>query len=157
SARSATQDPVLAELVRASQDSEKKIGAAVATLNNLLTLPTSARDEKADACTEAEIGRLQATRTQSLKDIVKKFPSYGDLVNPPPPSPADLQKQLTGDEALLSFYFGRTDSVVWVLRKEALVQCARIDTKLGDLNAKVNKLREALEPNAPMISDIPPF
>ena len=29
--------------------------------------------------------------------------------------------------------------------------------KVGDLNAKVNKLREALEPNAPMISDIPPF
>jgi CHAT domain-containing protein len=157
SARSATQDPVLAELVRASQDSEKKIGAAVATLNNLLTLPTSERDEKAVANTEAEIGRLQATRTQSLKDIVKKFPSYGDLVNPPPPSPADLQKQLTDDEALLSFYFGRFNSFVWVLRKDGPVQFARIDMKLGELNGKVTKLREALEPNAAMISDIPPF
>jgi len=29
--------------------------------------------------------------------------------------------------------------------------------KLGDLNAKVTRLREALEPNAPMISDIPAF
>jgi CHAT domain-containing protein len=29
--------------------------------------------------------------------------------------------------------------------------------KLGDINAKVTKLREALEPNAPMISDIPAF
>ena len=28
---------------------------------------------------------------------------------------------------------------------------------LGDLNAKVTKLREALEPKAAMISDIPPF
>src|SRR6202043_3601759 len=41
SARSATKNPVLAQLVRTSQDSEKQIGAAVATLNNLLSLPTS--------------------------------------------------------------------------------------------------------------------
>jgi CHAT domain-containing protein len=157
SARSAINDPVLAQLVRASQDVEKQTGAAVGTLNNLLTLPPSERDEKAVASTQAEITRLQATRMQSVKDIAKKSPSYGDLVNPPLPSTADLQKQLTGDEALLSFYFGRFDSFVWVLRKDGPVQFARIDMKLGDLNAKVAKLREALEPNAAMISDIPPF
>jgi CHAT domain-containing protein len=157
SARSATKDPVLAELVRTSQDIDKKIGAAVGALNNLLTLPASERDGKLVASTEAEIARLQATRTQSLKDIARKFPNYGDLVNPPPPSPADLQKQLTDDEVLLSFYFGRFDSYVWVLRKDGPVRFTRIDIKLGDINAKVNKLREALEPNAPMISDIPAF
>ncbi len=157
SARSATKDPVLAQLLRDSQDIDKKVGAAVATLNNLLTLPTSERDEKAVKSTEAEIARLQATRAQSLRDIAKKFPSYGDLVNPPLPMPADLQTQLTDDEAMLSFYFGRFDSYVWVLRKEGPVRFARIDAKLGDINAKVNKLREALEPNAAMISDIPAF
>jgi CHAT domain-containing protein len=157
SVRAAVKDPVLAELVRASQDSEKKIGAAVATLNNLLTLPTAERDDKALASTQAEIVRLQAAQAQSLKDIAKKFPNYGNLVNPAPPSVADLQGQLTADEALLSFYFGRYDSFVWVIRKEGPVQFARIDAKLGDINAKVTKLREALEPNAPMISDIPAF
>jgi CHAT domain-containing protein len=157
SARSATKDPVLAELVRTSQDIDKKIGAAVGTLNNLLTLPASERDDKLVSSTETEIARLQATRTQSLKDIARKFPNYGELVNPPLPGPADLQKQLAADEALLSFYFGRFDSFVWVLRKEGPVQFARIDVKLGDLNARVNQLREALEPNAAMISDIPPF
>jgi CHAT domain-containing protein len=157
SARSATKDPVLAELVRTSQDIDKKIGAAVGALNNLLTLPASERDGNLVASTEAEIARLQATRTQSLKDIARKFPNYGDLVNPPPPNPADLQKQLTDDEVLLSFYFGRFDSYVWVLRKDGPVRFTRIDIKLGDINAKVNKLREALEPDAPMISDIPAF
>src|SRR5258708_4948004 len=100
---------------------------------------------------------LQATRMQSLKEIAGKFPTYGALVNPPPPSPADLQKQLADDEALLSFYFGRFDSFVWVLRKDGPVQFARIDMKLGDINAKVTKLRESLEPDAPMVSDIPAF
>jgi CHAT domain-containing protein len=157
SARSATNDPLLAELVRTSQDTEKQIGAAVATLNNMLAQPTSDRDQKALESTEAEIARLQAAHAQKLKDIARKFPNYGDLVNPPPPSAADLQKQLTGEEAVLSFYFGRFDSFVWVLRKDGPVRFARIDTRLGDLNAKVAKLREALEPDAPMISDIPAF
>jgi CHAT domain-containing protein len=157
SARSATSDPALAQLVRDSQDIDKKIGAAVGALNNLLTLPASERDEKSVASTEAEIARLQAARAQSLKDIAKKFPNYGNLVNPPLPTPADLQKQLADDEAFLSFYFGRFDSYAWVLRKDGPVRFVRIDIKLGDINARVNKLREALEPNAAMISDIPPF
>jgi len=157
SARAATTDPVLAQLVRASQDVDKQIGAEVGTLNNLLTVPASERDEKAVTSTEAGIARLQATRAQTLKDIAKKFPDYGNLVNPPPPGPADLQKQLTADETLLSFYFGRFDSFVWALRKEGPVQFVHLDTRLGDVNAKVTKLREALEPNAAMISDIPAF
>jgi CHAT domain-containing protein len=157
SARSATKNPELADLVRASQDGEKQIGAAIATLNNLLAQPPDQRDDTALKVTQAEIARLQATRTQTLKDIAKKFPDYGNLVNPAPPVPADVQKQLAADEALVSLYFGRFDSFVWVLRKDAPVTFARLDITLGDLNAKVTKLREALEPKAAMISDIPPF
>ena len=62
SARSATKNPVLAKLVRASQDTEKQIGAAVATLNNLLALPPSERDEKAVTARRRRSPRLQATR-----------------------------------------------------------------------------------------------
>ena len=58
---------------------------------------------------------------------------------------------------MLSFYFGRFDSFVWVVRKDSPVKFARIKMTIGDLNAKVTKLREALEPKAAMISDIPPF
>jgi hypothetical protein len=103
--------------MRASQDTEKRIGAAVATLNNLLTLPPAEREEKAVKTTQAEIAALQASRAQTMKEIAKKFPDYGNLVNPPPPNAGDLQKQLADDEALLSFYFGRFDSFVWAVRK----------------------------------------
>ena len=157
SARSATDKPELAKLVRASQDGEKQIGAAVATLNNMLSLPPAEREEKALKATQAEIAALQATRAQTMKEIASKFPEYGNLINPPPPNAGDIQKQLADDEALLSFYFGRFDSFVWVLRKDSPVQFSRIKMTIGDLNAKVTKLREALEPKAAMISDIPPF
>src|SRR5258706_7847173 len=58
SVRAATKDPALAQLMRASQDGEKQIRAAVATLNNLLSLPTSERDHKALTDTQQEIARL---------------------------------------------------------------------------------------------------
>ena len=125
SARAATDKPELAKLVRTSQDSEKQIGAAVATLNNLLTLPPAERDEKALKATQAEIAALQAARAQTLKEIASKFPEYGNLVNPPPPAAVDMQKQLADDEALLSFYFGRLDSFVWVFGKDSPVQFSR--------------------------------
>src|SRR5882757_1656447 len=157
SARSAADKPELAKLVRAAQDGEKQIGATVATLNNLLALSPDEREEKALKATQAEITALQTARTQTLREIAKKFPEYGNLINPPPPNAGDIQKQLADDEALLSFYFGRTDSFVWVLRRDGPVQLSRIKMTLGDLNAKVTKLREALEPKAAMISDIPPF
>jgi CHAT domain-containing protein len=157
SARSATDNPELAKLVRASQDGEKRIGASVATLNNQLALPPSERDEKTLKLIQAEISAQQTARTQTLKEIAKKFPDYGNLVNPPPPNAIDLQKQLKDDEALVSFYFGRFDSFVWVLSKGSPVKFSRIAMTVGDLNATVTKLREALEPKAAMISDIPAF
>jgi CHAT domain-containing protein len=157
SARSATDNPELANLIRTSQDGEKKIGAAVAALNNLLSSPPEERDEKAMKAIQAEITLLQNARAQALKDIAQKFPLYGNLVNPPPPTVADLQKQLADDEAMLSFYFGRFDSFVWVARKGSPVKFVRLKMTLGDLNAKVTKLRDALEPKAAMVSDIPPF
>ena len=47
STRSATKNPELAQLVRISQDSEKQLGAAVATENNLLSQPSEERDTAA--------------------------------------------------------------------------------------------------------------
>jgi CHAT domain-containing protein len=157
SVRSAAKNPELAALVRTSQDTDKRIGAAVATLNNLLALPPADRDEKTVKVTQAEIALLQAAKAQAQKDIARKFPDYGNLTNPPQPNAAELQKLLNADEALLSFYFGQYDSFIWFARKDAPVQFVRIRMTLGDLNAKVTKLREALEPQAAMISDIPPF
>ncbi|WP_291695645.1 CHAT domain-containing tetratricopeptide repeat protein [Bradyrhizobium sp.] len=157
SVRSKVDNPELATSIRALQDSEKQIGAAVAALNNLLSVSSSERDGTALTGAQAEIGRLQAAHALIVKDIAKKFPEYGNLVNPPPPRAEDLQEVLAGDEVLLSFYFGRFDSFVWILKKDGPAEFRRIDTTLGDLNARVTKLRAALEPDAAMISDIPAY
>ena len=58
---------------------------------------------------------------------------------------------------MLSFYFGRDGSFVWAVPKDGPVAFAAIDATSGEIQSKVHKLREALEPQAAMISDIPPF
>ena len=58
---------------------------------------------------------------------------------------------------MLSFYFGQSGSFVWAVPKNGAVAFAAIKATSGDIESKVRKLREALEPQAAMISDIPPF
>jgi hypothetical protein len=56
SARAATKDPALAQLVRTEQDNAKKISAELGALNNLLTLPSGERDEGRVSAINAAIG-----------------------------------------------------------------------------------------------------
>jgi CHAT domain-containing protein/tetratricopeptide (TPR) repeat protein len=157
SVRSAAQNPKLAELVRISQDTDKQLGAAIATENNLLTQPSDERDANALKEVQAQILKLQGAHAQAEKDIAQTFPEYGNLTKPVPPSPDAIQAALTDDEALVSFYFGRFDSFVWVVRKGIPVSFSRVAMNAAQLDTEVSKLREALEPKAAMISDIPAF
>ena len=157
SVRSATSNSALVKLIRTSQDSEKEIGAATATINNLLSLANSERDEGALKTTRDLVSSLQNTRSETLKQIFRQFPRYGDLVGPSLPDVKELRSALTEREALLSFYFGRFDSFVWVLRKDTPIRFLHIPMTISDLNDKVKRLREALEPDVSLISDIPAF
>ena len=75
SARSATDNPELANLIRTSQDGEKKIGAAVASLNNLLSLPPEERDEKAVKATQAEISFAAERQDHGTEGYRAKIPA----------------------------------------------------------------------------------
>jgi CHAT domain-containing protein len=68
-----------------------------------------------------------------------------------------IRATLVDGEAMLSFYFGQSSSFVWAVPKNGPVAFAAIQASTGDIESKVRKLREALEPQAAMISDIPPF
>jgi CHAT domain-containing protein/tetratricopeptide (TPR) repeat protein len=157
SARAAAQDPRLADLVRKEQDLTKQVNAQLGTLNNVLAIPSAERDEKGVQQIEASIAALRGERDKARQEIKQKFPSYADLVSPRPPSVAEIRATLADNEAMLSFYFGQNGSFVWAVPKSGPVAFAAIKGKIGDIETKIRKLREALEPQAAMISDIPPF
>jgi CHAT domain-containing protein len=157
SARASAKDPALAELVRKEQDLGKQINAQLGTLNNVLALSSAERDEKAIQGINGSIAALRAERGKARQEISRKFPAYADLVSPKPPTVDQIKATLADGEALLSFYFGRYGSFVWAVPKDGAVAFAPINATGGDLESKVRKLREALEPQAAMISDIPAF
>jgi CHAT domain-containing protein len=157
SARAAAQDPVLADLVRKEQDLTKQVNAQLGALNNVLSIPSADRDEKGAQQIQAATAALRTERDKARQEIKQKFPAYADLVSPKPPSVAEIRATLTDGEAMLSFYFGQSGSFVWAVPKSGAVAFAAVKAKAGDFETKIRKLREALEPQAAMISDIPPF
>ncbi len=157
SARATAHNPALAELVRKSQDLEKQIGAQLGLLNNVLALPPEERDEKALKTLQADIEKLRGARDAAKRELAGKFRDYASLVEPAPPSAEDIRAVMRSDEAFLSFYFGRDASFVWAVPKTGPVAFAAIAVSAGAIEGTVTKLREALEPNAAMVSDIPPF
>jgi CHAT domain-containing protein len=156
-ARASIKDPALAELVRNEQDLEKQVSAQLGLLNNILAMPSAERDEKGVKAVNASIEKLRSDRDKARAEINKRFPSYADLVDPKPPTVDQIKATLVEGEAMLSFYFGRDASFVWAVPKTGAVAFAEIKATSGDIESKVRKLREALEPQAAMISDIPPF
>ncbi|MBV8701178.1 MAG: CHAT domain-containing protein, partial [Bradyrhizobium sp.] len=157
SARAAARDPALAELVRKEQDLSKQLNAQLGTLTNALSLSSEERDEKAIQAINASIAGLKADRQRARQEIVRRFPAYAELVAPKPPTVAEIRATLAEDEAMLSFYFGQSGSFVWAVPKSGPVAFAAIAARSGEIEGKIRKLREALEPQAAMISDIPPF
>ncbi len=157
SARMLTTDRALADLVRQEQDLSKQVNAQLGTLNNVLALASNERDENGVKALNASIGKLRADRDKLRAEISKRFPSYANLIDPKAPSVEEIKATLKPDEALLSFYFGREISFVWAVPKAGKVAFAAIRATSGNIESKINKLREALEPQAAMVSDIPAF
>jgi CHAT domain-containing protein len=157
SARMVAKDSALAELVRNEQNLGKQIGAALGTLNNLLALPSDQRDEQTVRATSVAIDKLRADRKTAQQDIKRRFPSYADLIDPKPPSVDEIKNALRPGEALLSYYFGQNASFVWAVLKDGDVAFASVPATALDLEAKVRRLRQALEPQVSMVSEIPAF
>ncbi|MBS0533298.1 MAG: CHAT domain-containing protein [Proteobacteria bacterium] len=157
SARMTVKDPALAEMVRGEQDLTKQVNAQLGTLNNVLSLPSSERDDNTVRALNATIIKLRSDRDKMRGEITRRFPSYADLVDPKPPTVDQIKAALKPGEALLSFYFGERGSFVWAVPKDGAMAFASIPATAADIEAKVKKLREALEPQAAMISDIPAF
>jgi CHAT domain-containing protein len=157
SARAAAKDPALAELVRKEQDLSKQVNAQLGMLNNVLSLSSAERDEKGVQAINVSINGLRTERNRARQEINQKFPAYADLVSPKSPAVSEIRTTLADGEAMLSFYFGQNGSFVWAVPKTGPVAFAAITTPSGEIESKIRKLREALEPQAAMISDIPPF
>ncbi len=148
SARMTTSDPALGAAVRQEQDLRQQIGTQLGQLNSLLSLPAAERDEAGVASLRKDIDKFRAQHNKVRADIDRRFPDYAELIDPKPPTLEEIKKVLKPGEVLLSFYFGRDSSFVWAVPKDGAVSFATVKDSAAAIEAKIGKLREALEPQA---------
>ena len=156
-AREAVSDPALAALARREQDLEKLIGAQFSKLNNALAQPPEDRDEKSVVSLRADVAKMRLERTNVRKEIERKFPDYAVFVDPQAPSVDEIRKALRAGEVYLSIYLGDKNSFVWAVPKDGAIAFSTASIGVHEVGKTVDKLREALEPHAKTLEEIPPF
>ena len=131
-ARMTASDPKLSAAVRQEQDLRQQIGTQLGLLNQLLALPSAERDDSGVAAMRKEIEKVRAEHVKVRADIDRRFPDYADLIDPKPPTLAQIRNTLKPGEALLSFYFGRDGSFVWAVAQNGKVEFAASRELRGD-------------------------
>ena len=90
-------------------------------------------------------------------DLVKQFPDYVRLTNPPPATIADAQTALRPGEALIAIYVGPSSVYLWAVKKDTAPVFAVSPLARADIDQAVKLLRGAVDPEAATASDIPAF
>lgn len=156
-ARAAANNKDLADLIRREQDTRKQIAARFGRLANILASPPDQQDANVIAKLRSDTDQLRAARAAIAEDIQGRFPQYADLLNPQPATIAKVRSILRSGEALLSTYVVDDKTYVWAVPKSGPVKFHLAPLGRNQLQATVTELRQALDPAAVTLGDIPPF
>jgi CHAT domain-containing protein len=153
SVRLAAANPMLAEIVRDSQEAQR----ARDRLRIDIAAEFAKPDDERNAAREAQLAQnLMSTSARAdelLMRVQQTFPDYARLANPGPVELSDVRAQLRPGEALLSFVVGfRGSYALLVTRTELSVR--RVDVESESLTADIALLRRAF---VPQLGTLPEF
>jgi CHAT domain-containing protein len=157
SARAASGDAALNDLIRQTQDTDQQLAAMSDMLKATLDAPAAEQDPKVLQSLRNDIAQLQRARRTLRTEIERRFPQYAQLVNPKPVGIAEARAKLTDRDALIVTYFSGGRGYVWAVPKTGEVAFAAIPLAETDVIQLVDELYRAVNSNAASISEIPPF
>ena len=103
---------VLALLVRQHQD----LSVQAKRLDDAMIAAVSTEPKQRDAAAEKRsrdrLAAISVERAKLQKTLASKFPDYAALSNPRPLAASDIQRLMSGDEALVAFSVGAQDRTV---------------------------------------------
>jgi CHAT domain-containing protein len=153
-ARSAAKKPRLAELVHQEQESTRQLGA----IHELLvTASDQSAGSQVVADLQSRIATLEDVRLTLRDQIVREFPAYAQLVNPPPVTLEQIQRLLRPSEALIATLVAEDRTFVWAVRAQGRAAFAVAPVGRRSLETTVGRLRQALDIRATKLGDIPTF
>jgi len=156
-ARTAAIDPALAELVRKGQDIELQINVLQSMLTSVMETTPEEQSKKKMETLNNNLEELIDTRNVILDEIKKRFPKYGELVNPSPATIPIAKGALYPGEVLILIYTSDTHTYVWAIPYKGEEHFAVIAMDEKNIGEVVTQLRHALAPNPRTLNDIPAF
>jgi CHAT domain-containing protein len=155
--RASIRDPMLAALVRQEQDARKQVTALEGALAKLLSAPVERPNREMIATLRVDVDRLRSARRTLTAQIQKDFPGYAQLINPSPVTAEQTRRALRSGEALISTFVWSQGVFVWAIPKSGPIAFATTSGGMEQLRKDVAHLREALDPSAKTLAEIPAF
>ena len=155
-ARYATEDGELGQLVRERQDAQRRWNA----LDEALVSGVGEDRQRLSPATESdvrtELGEIDQRLTALNAKLARDFPAFVELSSARPARLANVQAALLTDEALAFWAVGKEESYAFVIRKTGAT-FFRAPRAEGDVRKQVARLRDSLDArNRPFI-ELPPF
>lgn len=157
SARAASGDSALADMIRQTQDIDQQIASLSDMLRATLDIPRHQQEAGTIEALRRDIAQVKQARGTLRKEIERKFPQYAELVNPKPVGMADARSRLNDKDVLVVTYFSGARGYVWALRKNASPALAPIGLPEAEIVTLVDTLLRAVNNNANSIDEIPAF
>ena len=157
SARAASGEGKLAEMIRQTQDTDQQIGAMSDTIRATLEAPRDQQDPKVLETLRNDVARLKQARQTLRREIERQFPQYAQLVNPKPIGIAETRAKLGEHEALVVTYFsgGRATSGSCAKNHDPVVAAAGLPE--SEMVQLVDQVLKTASTDVSLISAIPPF
>ena len=157
SARAASGEAGLMELIRQAQDIDQQIAAMSDLLKGTLEAPADQQSQGVIASLRKDIAQVREARKTLRKEIERRFPQFAQLVSPKPVGIADAQALLHDGDALLVTSFSNGRGYVWAIPKRGEVAFAQVPIDESEIVRLIEDLQRSVNPRVAMIGDIPPF
>ena len=157
SARAASSDSALNELIRQTQDTDQQLAAMSDMLKSILDGAADQQDQKALQQLRGDIAKLQQARKTLRSEIERQFPQYAQLVNPKPVGIGEARAKLTDDDVLIASYFTGGNGYVWAIPKRGDVAFAATAVSEAEIARLVDQVHKSVNSDAASISEIAPF
>src|SRR5262249_15294687 len=140
SARAASGEAALTELIRQTQDTDQRCAAVSELLRATLNASADQQDEKAIQALRKDIEQLRQARQTLRKEIERRFPQYAQLINPKPAGLAEARAKLRDGDVLVVTYFNGGRGYVWAVAKQGPALLAAMELPESEIIKLVDEL-----------------
>lgn len=143
--RSATRVPGLSDVIRDDQNAKNEIAALLSYLSGQGIEGEARRNPQVVTQMRARMRELEVQRREYKQKIQKSFPEYFALIQPKPPSAADIARQLQPDEVFMAAVPVAEQTFVWLIDAQGQIRFHRWQAGENQTEALIARVRKTLD------------